>query len=80
MQHFWCNYNRMYTTKQQVEKALAELIDDSIYTKWVFTGDEVYKIFSDVLVAHNLKEKYEPEGSDARQEERGQEETQGESA
>jgi hypothetical protein len=66
----------MYTSKEQVERALASLIDESIYTKWVFTGDEVYKLFSDVLVAHNLKEKYEPEGSESRQEERGKEETQ----
>lgn len=66
----------MYTSKEQVERALASLIDESIYTKWVFTGDEVYKLFSDVLVAHNLKEKYEPERSESRQEERGQEETQ----
>ena len=66
----------MYTTREQVERALAALIDDSIYTKWVFTGDEVFKIFSDVLVAHNLREKYEPEGSNERQEAGRQEETQ----
>ena len=66
----------MYTTKEQVERALAALIDDSIYAKWVFTGDEVFKIFSDVLVAHNLREKYEPEGSNERQEAGRQEETQ----
>ena len=66
----------MYTTREQVERALAALIDDSIYAKWVFTGDEVFKIFSDVLVAHNLREKYEPEGSNERQEAGRQEETQ----
>ena len=76
MQPFWCKYNDMYTTREQVERALAALIDDSIYTKWVFTGDEVFKIFSDVLVAHNLREKYEPEGSNERQETGRQEKTQ----
>lgn len=79
MQPFWCKYNHMYTTREQVERALCLLVDGEKNVKWIFTGDEVIKIFSDVLIAHNLREKYEPEGSDSRQEERGQKEAQSES-
>jgi hypothetical protein len=76
MQPFWCKYNDMYTTREQVERALCLLSDGEKNVKWIFTGDEVLKIFSDVLVAHNLREKYEPEGSNARQETGRQEEAQ----